>query len=177
MYEVISEEFKQNEYNPSEFDFTPGEVAGYGNQEGWVYKVLENNCNYMWYHHEWILLDQDILIDEVTIQRNEEGAISTVGVKTKSDTIMYDWIGTKAEWEAGRETGTIPDEWICWITDDEEEPAGVANLAQVASTGDYNDLKNKPVFALPELPLDKDSKDYILKWDHTLQTLVWEAIS
>ena len=177
MYEVISEEFKQNEYNPSEFDFTPGEVAGYGNQEGWVYKVLENSCNYMWYHHEWILLDQDILIDEVTIQRNEEGAISTVGVKTKSDTIMYDWIGTKAEWEAGREAGTIPDEWICWITDDEEEPAGVANLAQVASTGDYNDLKNKPVFALPELPLDKDSKDYILKWDHTLQTLVWEAIS
>ena len=177
MYEVISEEFKQNEYNPSEFDFTPGEVAGYGNQEGWVYKVLENNCNYMWYHHEWILLDQDILIDEVTIQRNEEGAISTVGVKTKSDTIMYDWIGTKAEWEAGREAGIIPDEWICWITDDEEEPAGVANLAQVASTGDYNDLKNKPVFALPELPLDKDSKDYILKWDHTLQTLVWEAIS
>lgn len=177
MYEVISEEFKQNEYNPSEFDFTPGEVAGYGNQEGWVYKVLENNCNYMWYHHEWILLDQDIIIDEVTIQRNEEGAISTVGVKTKSDTIMYDWIGTKAEWEAGREAGTIPDEWICWITDDEEEPAGVANLAQVASTGDYNDLKNKPVFALPELPLDKDSKDYILKWDHALQTLVWEAIS
>ena len=177
MYEVISEEFKQNEYNPSEFDFTPGEVAGYGNQEGWVYKVLENSCNYMWYHHEWILLDQDILIDEVTIQRNEEGSISTVGVKTKSDTIMYDWIGTKAEWEAGREAGTIPDEWICWITDDEEEPAGVANLAQVASTGDYNDLKNKPVFALPELPLDKDSKDYILKWDHTLQTLVWEAIS
>ena len=90
---------------------------------------------------------------------------------------MYDWIGTKAEWEAGREAGTIPDEWICWITDDEEEPAGVANLAQVASTGDYNDLKNKPVFALPELPLDKDSKDYILKWDHALQTLVWEAIS
>lgn len=177
MYEVISEEFKQNEYNPSEFDFTPGEVAGYGNQEGWVYKVLENNCNYMWYHHEWILLDQDILIDEVTIQRNEEGAISTVGVKTKSDTIMYDWIGTKAEWEAGREAGTIPDEWICWITDDEEESAGVANLAQVASTGDYNDLKNKPEFALPELPLDKDSKDYILKWDHALQTLVWEAIS
>ena len=177
MYEVISEEFKQNEYNPSEFDFTPGEVAGYGNQEGWVYKVLENNCNYMWYHHEWILLDQDILIDEVTIQRNEEGAISTVGVKTKSDTIMYDWIGTKAEWEAGREAGIIPNEWICWITDDEEEPAGVANLAQVASTGDYNDLKNKPEFALPELPLDKDSKDYILKWDHTLQTLVWEAIS
>ena len=177
MYEVISEEFKQNEYNPSEFDFTPGEVAGYGNQEGWVYKVLENNCNYMWYHHEWILLDQDILIDEVTIQRNEEGAISTVGVKTKSDTIMYDWIGTKAEWEAGREAGTILDEWICWITDDEEEPAGIANLAQVASTGDYNDLKNKPEFALPELPLDKDSKDYILKWDHTLQTLVWEAIS
>ena len=177
MYEVISEEFKQNEYNLSEFDFTPGEVAGYGNQEGWVYKVLENSCNYMWYHHEWILLDQDILIDEVTIQRNEEGAISTVGVKTKSDTIMYDWIGTKAEWEAGREAGTILDEWICWITDDEEEPAGIANLAQVASTGDYNDLKNKPEFALPELPLDKDSKDYILKWDHTLQTLVWEAIS
>ncbi len=168
MYEVISEEFKQNEYNPSEFDFTPGEVAGYGNQEGWVYKVLENNCNYMWYHHEWILLDQDILIDEVTIQRNEEGAISTVGIKTKSDTIMYDWIGTKAEWEAGREAGTIPDEWICWITDDEEEPAGVANLAQVASTGIFEDLKN-----IPELPSDKTTKNYMLIWNHLTQQFAW----
>ena len=32
--------------------------------------------------------------------------------------VKYDWIGTKQEWEAGRNNNTIPDNWVCFITDD-----------------------------------------------------------
>lgn len=177
LYEVISKEFKQNEYNLEEFDFIPGPIAGYGNQNGIVYKVLNENTFYMWYNGEWIDISGGVIPDNITIVKSEDKIISTVGVKTKSDDIMYDWMGTLAEWEAGRLAGTIPDTWICWITDDEDEPAGIANLAQVASSGDYNDLKNKPNFVLPELPSDKDTCDYILKWDHLTQSLVWDSIS
>lgn len=170
LYEVLSEEFKQNEYNLEEFDFIPGPVAGYGNKNGIVYKVLSDDTFYMWYEGEWIDLGGSggVIPDGITIVKNPDKSISTVGVKTKSDTIMYDWIGTLAEWEAGRLAGTIPDNWICWITDDEEEPAGVANLAKVASTGIFEDLKN-----IPELPSDKIAKNYLLLWNHLTQQFEW----
>lgn len=177
MYETISEVFHTNEYYPEDYDFIPGEIAGYGNQDGSVYKVTDTGTYYMWYNHEWVLINQQIYIDDITIKKNQEGSITTVGVRTKTDTVMYDWIGTKAEWEVGRLSGDIPDDWICWITDDEEEPAGIANLAQVASSGNYNDLTNKPAYTLPDLPVDKNIKDYMLKWDHVLQALVWEELS
>lgn len=177
LYEVVSEEFKQNEYNPSEFDFVAGPLAGYGNQEGTVYKVLEDGKLYMWYDHEWLSISQDIRVDGTTIVKNPVNETMTaIGVKTQSDDIMYDWIGTLEEWEAGREAGTIPDEWICWITNDEQQPAGIANLAQVASTGSYNDLRDKPSIILPDLPADYAENDYMLKWDHTLQCLIWVLV-
>ena len=177
LYEVISDEFKQNEYNPSEFDFVAGPLAGYDNQEGTVYKVLEDGKLYMWYDHEWLSISQDIRVDGTTIVKDPVNETMTaIGVKTQSDDIMYDWIGTLEEWEAGREAGTIPDEWICWITDDEEQPAGIANLAQVASTGSYNDLRDKPSMTLPNLPADYVENDYMLKWDHTLQCLTWVLV-
>ena len=56
--------------------------------------------------------------DNVTIVQDENNVISTVGIATKADTVMYHWEGTLAEWEAGREDGSIPDEWYCFITDD-----------------------------------------------------------
>ena len=40
------------------------------------------------------------------------------GVKAKSGQILYDWVGTKEEYEAGIANGTISEDWICWITDD-----------------------------------------------------------
>lgn len=175
LYEVISDEFKQNEYNPSEFDFVAGPLAGYNNQEGIVYKVLEDGKLYMWYNHDWISISQDVRVDGTTIVKNStDETLTAIGVKTKSDTVMYDWIGTLAQWEAGRQLGVIPDDWICWIQDDEEQPTGIANLAQVASTGSYDDLVNKPI---PPLPADKATKDYILKWDHVTQSIIWELVS
>lgn len=56
--------------------------------------------------------------DNVTIVQDENNVISTVGIATKANTVMYHWEGTLAEWEAGREDGSIPDEWYCFITDD-----------------------------------------------------------
>ena len=167
MYEVLSEEFKQNEYNLEEFDFIPGPYAGYKNVDGNVYKVVDTQNLYMWHNHEWILTEKSEELDDVTIQR-QNGALTVIGMKTKSDDIMYDWIGTLEEWEEGRDNGTIPDEWICWITDDEEEPAGIANLAQVASSGEFEDLKD-----IPPLPVDKLTKNYLLIWDHRFQKMSW----
>ena len=167
MYEVLSEEFKQNEYNLEEFNFTPGPYAGYKNIDGDVYKVTDTQNLYMWHNHEWILTEKSEELDNVTIQR-QNGALTVIGMKTKSDDIMYDWIGTLEEWEEGRNNGTIPDEWICWITDDEEEPAGIANLAQVASSGEFEDLKD-----IPPLPADKLTKNYLLVWDHRFQKMSW----
>lgn len=60
MYEVISGDFYTNEYNPDEFDFIPGKTAGYNNQVGTVYKVVETGYYYMWYDHEWIIINQDV---------------------------------------------------------------------------------------------------------------------
>ena len=106
-------------------------------------------------------------VDGTTII-NQNNTATAVGVKTKSDDIMYDWMGTLAEWEAGRLAGTIPDNWICWITDDEDEPAGIANLAQVASTGLLEDLND-----VPSLPQDKLTKNYLLVWNHLNQCFTW----
>ena len=176
MYEVVSGDFYTNEYNPEEFDFIPGQVAGYGNIEGTVYKVQDDGSYYMWYDHHWEKFTQELGPDGITLVTENE-QLTVIGMRTKSGDIMYDWIGTLEEWEEGRANGTIPDDWICWVKNDEEQPAGIANLAQVASSGDYNDLINKPTTVLPPLPADKDTKDYLLKWDHVAQSLVWESIS
>ena len=169
MYEVVSREFKENEYYPEDYQFISGPLAGYGNQIGDTYKVLEDGKFYMWYNHEWICVSQSVQVDGVTIIKNPVSeSITTIGVKTKSNFIMYDWIGTLAEWEEGRANHSIADEWICWITDDDEEPAGVANLAQVASTGLIEDLND-----VPSLPVDKVTKDYVLIWNHSTKTFMW----
>lgn len=173
LYEVLTQDFKQNEYNLEEFDFTPGPQAGYENTDGDVYKVLADGYFYMWHNHRWIITEQAEKVDGITIERTEDGYLRAIGVKTKSDDIMYDWIGTEEEWEQGRQNGTISDDWICWITDDEDQPTGIANLAQVASTGDYNDLTNKPITLIPDLPIDKTTNDFLLIWNHSTQQLEW----
>jgi hypothetical protein len=62
--------------------------------------------------------------DNKTIIKDKD-VISVIGVQTKSDTLMYNWEGTLAEWELGRARGTIPDDWYCYVTDDYEEVSGV----------------------------------------------------
>lgn len=62
----------------------------------------------------------NVLVDDTTITKDEHDIITAVGIRTKSDTIKYDWEGTLAEWEFGRNEGYIPDNWYCNITDDYE---------------------------------------------------------
>lgn len=139
---------------------------------GYFYKGVAQGTDPETY--TWERIDvQPSLVDNTTIVKDANQVITTIGVKTKSNDIMYDWVGTLAQWQAGRQAGTIPDSWICWITDDEDEPAGIANLAQVASSGSYNDLTNKPALVLPALPSDSTNYDYTLKWNHTTQQLEW----
>ena len=57
-------------------------------------------------------------VDNVTIIKDDASALTAVGIKTKSNIIKYDWIGTKAEWEEATAKGDIDPTWICYITDD-----------------------------------------------------------
>ena len=59
-----------------------------------------------------------INVDGETIS-NENAVLSSIGTKTKSNTIKIDWEGTEAEYEAGLADGTISNDWYCYITDDE----------------------------------------------------------
>ena len=56
--------------------------------------------------------------DNITTISNVDESITAIGIKTKSETIKYDWVGTLEAWEAGRSSGEIPDEWFCYIIDD-----------------------------------------------------------
>ena len=58
--------------------------------------------------------------DSATINTNSSSQLQTIGVIEKNaGAVKYDWVGTYAQWQAGRSGGTIPDTWFCWITDDE----------------------------------------------------------
>lgn len=58
-----------------------------------------------------------ILVDGTTITKGES-TISVIGTKTKNNVLKYEWIGTKAEYEASEAAGTINPDWLCYITDD-----------------------------------------------------------
>lgn len=60
------------------------------------------------------------LVDNETIIKGEDNTITSIGVKSKSNDILYDWVGTEEEYEAGIKDGSISLDWICWITDDNE---------------------------------------------------------
>ena len=102
MYECIDEEFKQNEYNPEEFDFIAGPYAGYGVDEGTVYKVINEDAFYMWHDNEWIEINRfykagtgieiaqdstinntfDVLVDGESVVEN---AVATIDLTGKVD--------------------------------------------------------------------------------------------
>lgn len=68
---------------------------------------------------EDIVVGTTVYVDEETIVKNDEEVITAVGVKSKNDTILYDWVGTLEEYNASVADGTIQSNWICWITDDD----------------------------------------------------------
>lgn len=59
-----------------------------------------------------------VAVDDLTIVQNDDGTITTVAIKTQDGTVQAHWVGTLEEWQAGRDAGTIDDDWLCFITDD-----------------------------------------------------------
>ena len=77
-------------------------------------------------------------VDEVTITKDSEDLITTIGMKTKTDTYLYDWVGTLEEYNLAKESDLIEPNWICWITNDEGDytpqyGSGVALLDPIYS--------------------------------------------
>lgn len=60
-------------------------------------------------------------VDEETIIKDNDDVITAIGVKTKNDVLMYNWIGTSAEYQQAQLLGTIQPDWVCYITDDDED--------------------------------------------------------
>lgn len=86
--------------------------------------------------------NSNTLVDGTTIVKNEDtDIITTVGVLTKNDRFVFDWIGTKQEYETAIANGDIPENenWVCWITDDNQDlglpPATVDTLGFVKPDG------------------------------------------
>jgi len=76
-------------------------------------------------------------IDSSTINTNSNSQLQAIGVIEKNTgAVKYDWVGTLAQWTAGRSGGTIPDSWICYITDDETTSVSV----------DWSSLVNVPTY-------------------------------
>ena len=71
--------------------------------------------------------DLDVSTDGTTIHTTTNGKLEVFGMKTRNDQLMYNWIGTEAEWIAGKADGTIQDSWVCYVTDD--APEGNVSLA------------------------------------------------
>lgn len=75
--------------------------------------------------------------DGTTINTNADDELQAIGVIEKNaGAVKYDWVGTLAQWTAGRSGGTIPDTWICYITDDETTSVSV----------DWSSLVNVPTY-------------------------------
>lgn len=69
----------------------------------------------------------DVSTDGVTIHTTADGKLEVFGLRTRNDQLMHNWIGTEAEWTAGKADGTIQDSWVCYVTDD--APEGNVSLA------------------------------------------------
>ena len=58
-------------------------------------------------------------IDNITITQNALEEIQALGVMNrKNNTPKYDWVGTLAEYEQAVQEGQIPENYVCYITDD-----------------------------------------------------------
>ena len=62
----------------------------------------------------------------------------------KIEDLVFDWIGTKSEYETGYANGTIQNDWMCYITDDEQDfLAEYIPTLQVITQAEYDALTVK----------------------------------
>ena len=68
----------------------------------------------------WSTVSASVSYDGDTINENSSNELQAIGVIEKNaGNVKYDWVGTLAQWQAGRTAETIPDSWFCYIIDDE----------------------------------------------------------
>ena len=77
----------------------------------------------------------EVLTDDKTIVKDSNNIITAVGLKTKTDDLLYDWIGTLEEYELGISNGDISINMRCMITDDEESILEEIPTATIAILG------------------------------------------
>ena len=58
------------------------------------------------------------IVDNKTIVKDASDTITAVGVQPKKGDVLYDWIGTLAEYQEAMDEGKIEPNWLCYITDD-----------------------------------------------------------
>ena len=79
--------------------------------------------------------------DDVTINLNASDELQAVGqIELNDNTATFDWIGTLAEYEAGRLDESIPDTYICYITDDYSTANSVVTDVQFNGTSVVTDF-------------------------------------
>ena len=90
----------------------PSELPSQSGQAG---KVLTTNGSSV----SWTEYQSAPATDDETIHLNSSDELEVIGtIEKNAGDVKYDWVGTYTQWQAGREGGTIPDDWICYITDD-----------------------------------------------------------
>ena len=77
---------------------------------------------------------QNTLVDSSTIDV-DGSSLKVIGVQSKSGDILYDWVGTEDEYNAGISNGSIDLNWLCYITDDESELINNIPVATTTKTG------------------------------------------
>lgn len=57
-------------------------------------------------------------VDDETITKDSNDVITAIGLKSKNDILMYNWIGTLEEYKRDTELAIIQPDWVCYVTDD-----------------------------------------------------------
>ena len=91
--------------------------------------------------------------DDVTITLNSSNEMQTVGqIDQNSGDATFSWVGTLAEYTAGRQAQTITDDMLCYITDDYDTPTEVVSDVLVGGTSVVTD--GIASITLPSVPVD-----------------------
>lgn len=103
----------------------PAELPSQTGQSG---KVLTTNGTTV----SWTEYQSAPATDDETIHLNSSDELEVIGtIEKNAGNVKYDWIGTYAQWTAGRANETIPDSWICYITDDYVSSTVTHNIGDI----------------------------------------------
>lgn len=122
-----SGKFLKTNGTDASWDNIPAELPSQAGNAG---KVLSTNGT----TPSWIEYTppSNVETDDITINKNTSDELQAIGVIDKnSGNAKYDWVGTYAQWEAGRSNNSIPDSWICYITDDIHDTIVSHNIGDI----------------------------------------------